>query len=184
MPHRRQDDYGVPPLPRNLIEHIEPDFQPRERLLNPLLPDDIEDSDIHDANSELEQAELAAAGRGASATRWGDRPFYQPDQRDGLIAPPPHWQIDAGEQATNAKREAERDAIIATHKIRTDDPDYTAKMIHRDAALYAHDNAKTETGDEPEGGFLPPETEQTYVPAPKTAVGFAVQVKRRRAPAR
>jgi hypothetical protein len=176
MPYRRQDDYGVRPLPPDLAKHIEPDFQQREHLLSPI--EDDQEDEQQDSNTDMEQAELAAAGEG---TRWGDRPFYVPDKDDGLIAPPPRWLVETADQAAWARHEAERDAIIEGHKIRTDDPEYTVKLIHRDAALYAHDNVRTETGDEPEEGFIPPETEQTYVPAPKVATGYSVQVKRYRA---
>jgi hypothetical protein len=85
--------------------------------------------------------------------------------------------------AARAKRQAERDDIIAAHHFRADDPEYTDKMIHRNAALYAHKAAKTITGEDPDEGFVPPEPLADYKPDPQPSRFVRVEKRGRKVPA-
>jgi hypothetical protein len=82
---------------------------------------------------------------------------------------------DPDEQAARAKLNDQRDAIIDTTHIRTDDPDRGKKLAARDAALAAH---YASAADERITGFLPPEPTPTSPPRPST--GFTVTRRRSR----
>jgi len=93
-------------------------------------------------------------------------------------------ELDEESIEAERKHQIELDRIIANDKITTDDPGFEQRASHRRSAVYALTKRKAAIGAEPDGGEFFPPSDLEYVPAPKGATGFAVQVTKHRRPKR